>query len=151
VNPASGADAVQQMEDLSSPISAFLRDCCVMGRYHVEVDALWAAWKGWCEGDNRHPGTKAVFSRDLRAAVPTLKHRRPRKDDDRYHIYEGIGLRSEANTVENTPDHPDHEPAGQGSGQGGQGSSAMYSPYENPDRDAAWEQADARFKGGWKS
>ena len=31
VNPESGADAIQQMEDLSSPISAFIRDRCVVG------------------------------------------------------------------------------------------------------------------------
>ena len=63
VNPDSGADAYQQLEDLSSPISAFIRDRCVVGRQTVKVDALWAAWKTWCEEDNRPPGTKAVFGR----------------------------------------------------------------------------------------
>ena len=29
VNPESGNDAIQQIEDLSSPISAFIRDTCI--------------------------------------------------------------------------------------------------------------------------
>ena len=93
VMPASGQDAIQQLEDLSSPISAFIRDTCVIGDDAVEIDALWAAWKGWCEDDNRHPGTKAVFGRDLKAAVPTVKRTRRRTDDDRPYVYEGIALR----------------------------------------------------------
>ena len=57
---------IRQLEDLSSPISAFIRDKCVVARdVQVEVDALWTAWKQWCDGDNRPPGTKAVFGRDL--------------------------------------------------------------------------------------
>jgi putative DNA primase/helicase len=94
VNPASGAEAIQQLEDLSSPISAFIRDRCVVGSdYTVTVDALWLVWKSWCEGDNRHPGTRAVFGRDLRAVVPTLKRARPRDANDREYTYAGIGLR----------------------------------------------------------
>jgi putative DNA primase/helicase len=99
VNPESGKDAVRLMEDLSSPISAFVRDCCLVGgRYEVTRDALWGAWKTWCEDDNRPPGTKAVFGRDLRAAVPTLKDARPREQSEqdektaRVRTYQGIGL-----------------------------------------------------------
>jgi putative DNA primase/helicase len=93
-NPTSGKDAIQQLEDLSSPISAFVRDICTLGPYQVDVEALWTAWKAWCEGDNRHAGTKALFGRDLRAAVPTLKRIRPRGEERRY-AYEGIGLRDD--------------------------------------------------------
>jgi hypothetical protein len=41
------------------------------------VDAVWAAWKLWCEANNQPVGTKAMLGRDLRAAVPTLKRERP--------------------------------------------------------------------------
>jgi len=102
VNPVSGADAIQQLEDLSSPISAFVRDVCVVGRHQVEADTLWAEWKAWCAQDNRHAGTKAVFGRDLKAAVPSLRRVRPRGDaETRAYHYEGIGLRSE-NTLPRT-------------------------------------------------
>ena len=95
VSPPSGREAVQQLEDLSSPVSAFIRDTCVVEEGHrVEVDALWTVWKGWCEGENRHPGTKAGLGRDLKAAVPTVKKTRPRtEDEERPYVYEGIGLR----------------------------------------------------------
>ena len=94
VNPDSGSDAIQQLEDLSSPIGAFIRDMCVIGPHEVEVDRLWGAWKNWCESDNRHPGTKAVFGRNLRAAVPGVKRVKPRQDDDtRVYVYTGIDLR----------------------------------------------------------
>ena len=84
--PQSGRDAVQQLEDLSSPISAFIRDTCDVGTtQRVGVDDLWEHWKRWCTDDNRHPGTKAVFGRDLKAAVPTIKKARLRDDDDRAH------------------------------------------------------------------
>ena len=111
VNPETGKDAIQQMEDLSSPICAFLRDRCVVrGGCEVKVEALWVAWKTWCEGDNRPPGTKAVFGRDLRAAVPTLKHGRPREkgehgeQDERVYIYQGLGLRQDY--IGELPGHP---------------------------------------------
>ena len=94
-SPQSGKDAVQLLEDLASPISAFIRDTCVVGSTHqVEAETLWAAWKVWSEGENVPKGTKAVFGRDLKAAVPTVKRTRPRtEDEERSYVYEGIGLR----------------------------------------------------------
>jgi putative DNA primase/helicase len=92
--PASGQEAVQQLEDLASPVSAFVRDFCTLGAdQRVNVDDLWAAWKRWCTMENRSPGTKVMFGRDLRAAVPTLHKARPREDGDRRMVYEGIGLK----------------------------------------------------------
>ena len=127
VNPESGADAIRQMEDLSSPVSAFLRDQCVIGGANeVKVEALWTAWKTWCTGENRHPGTKELFGRDLRAAVPTLKKRRPRTDDgERDHLYQGLGLVD--TTFPNHGDHYDQPPAG----HSGHSGPAMYSPQDS--------------------
>ena len=95
VTPESGREAIQRLEDLSSPVSAFIRHRCIVGREcSVEVNVLWAAWKTWCKGDNRVLGTKGVFGRDLQAAAPMVRKTRPRKGDDRIQTYEGIGLRS---------------------------------------------------------
>ena len=61
-SPQSGKDAVQLLEDLSSPISAFIRDTCVVGGDQgVEVDALWTAWKSWCEGEKPAPRHQSGF------------------------------------------------------------------------------------------
>jgi putative DNA primase/helicase len=101
VNPASGQEAVTQLEDLSSPVSAFIRDRCIV-RFDADVPvrALWTAWKAWCDDNNQPPGTKAVLGRDLRAAVPTVKRERPRldgeepgEDEKREYVYNGLGLR----------------------------------------------------------
>jgi putative DNA primase/helicase len=88
--PSSSEEAIRQLEDLSSPVGAFVRDRCTVGpEQEVLVDELYEAWRSWCDDQGRdHPGTKATFGRDLHAAVPgvTTKGRRP---DNRY---VGIGL-----------------------------------------------------------
>jgi putative DNA primase/helicase len=145
VNPESGNDAIRQMEDLSSPISAFIRDRCVVGgRYQVKVDALWIGWKAWCEGDNRHPGTKAVFGRDLRAAVPTLKRARPRDEDDRDYAYEGIGLREEYSGSDLGPLGP-ASPSGP-SGPSGPSNTPLYPAQENTSADACCEGGSLQLR-----
>ena len=125
VNPESGREAVQELEDLSSPVSAFVRDGCVTGSYCAEPDALWEAWKCWCERENRHPGTKSVFGRDLKAAVPTVRRTRPRKNETRSYVYEGIGLREENRTDSGQPVGPPGPNGDDGAGPSGPRSTAM--------------------------
>ncbi len=98
--PSKAADeAMRQMEDLASPVGAFLRDkCSVKVGAQVPVDDLWTAWKSWCEDQGRAPGTKAVFGRDLMARAPTARKVRPRDGSgDRRHVYDGIALSGENN------------------------------------------------------
>lgn len=98
--PESGAAAIRQMEDLASPTAAFVRDTCVVDAgASVTVEDLWAAWKSWCDDENRGPGTKATFGRNLSAALPTVKKTRP-GDADRRYVYSGIGIGNETNNRE---------------------------------------------------
>jgi putative DNA primase/helicase len=94
--PESAAEAVQDLDDLGSPIAAFLRERCVVapGRV-VEAGRLFEVWTEWSKTQGReHPGTAQSFGRDLRAAVPGLLVTRPRDDEgSRIRMYEGIGLR----------------------------------------------------------
>lgn len=93
VQPESSADLREQMDDLSSPIAAFLRDKCVIDdRCEVRVSALFEAWKSWCEANNREAGTPQVFGRDLLAAAPRIRITRPNDDGERVRVYQGIGL-----------------------------------------------------------
>ena len=91
--PKSSAEAISQLEDLASPMAAFLRERC---KFEVEasvvVDTLWAAWKSWCEGQGVGPGTKAIFGRDLRAAAPLVRKVRPRDQGAGSHEYSGLRL-----------------------------------------------------------
>jgi putative DNA primase/helicase len=98
--PASSLDAVRELEDIASPVAAFVRDRCVIGAQHeIDVDTLWHAWKAWCgdQGWDR-TGTRQIFGRDLRAALPALRKIQPRdQDGDRYRAYQGIALRPQRN------------------------------------------------------
>jgi len=69
VMPASSGEAVQEFEDLGSPIGAFIRERCV-----VETSTLFESWCEWSKQQGRdHPGTAQTFGRDLRAAFPVSR------------------------------------------------------------------------------
>ena len=89
--PTSSADAIREMEDLASPVGAFLRDKCRF-RHDLEiaVEALYKAYRQWCEDNGRPASNSATFGRDLRAAKPGLKVVRHRPSRDRY--YDGVDL-----------------------------------------------------------
>jgi putative DNA primase/helicase len=117
VQPATAREAVAELEDLASPISAFLRDRCGTGPGHeVECARLYNAWAAWCRDQHRdHPGTLQAFGRDLRAAVPDLSVVQHRGDDKRERHYQGVGLidlpkAAPAPTHDGPPeDHPVNE------------------------------------------
>lgn len=91
VQPASVEDAIRDLEDLASPVSAFVRERCVVGPGHrAWIDDLYRAWQAWCEQDGRTIVThKQTFGRDLAAAVPGILRRR---GTGMASFYEGIGL-----------------------------------------------------------
>jgi putative DNA primase/helicase len=94
IQPTSAAEAVQELEDLGSPIGVFLRERCELKPTRtVEVDQLFGAWRGWCETQGRdHPGTRQSFGRDLRAACPGLGMSQFGTKECRQRFYVGIGL-----------------------------------------------------------
>jgi putative DNA primase/helicase len=97
VQPRSSVEVAQELEELGSPISAFLRECCEVGpEKEVEIDTLYEKWRNYCNIQGRdRPTTKQVFGRDLRAAVPTLKVIQPRDGKERSRLYKGVGLKPE--------------------------------------------------------
>jgi len=92
VQPDSVREAIQELEDLASPVGAFVRDCCVVGPGHrVWIDDLYREWRSWCERDGRSVmTTKQTFGRDLMAACAGLKSR---VGSGNLRFYEGIGLK----------------------------------------------------------
>ncbi|MCA9233221.1 MAG: hypothetical protein KDA57_21425, partial [Planctomycetales bacterium] len=92
--PDSGLEALTDMADLASPVSAFVRDCCeVDQRLSIEIADLYDSWKNWCnaQGRERYVGTIQAFGRDLLAAVPNVQRRSLRAGASRVRVYEGIG------------------------------------------------------------
>ncbi len=91
--PEAHAEAVHEMEDLSSPVLAFVRERCEVGSgRRIWVDDLYAAWRTWCEENGRNTvASKQVFGRDLAAAVPGVVCRR---NSVRGRFYDGVALRA---------------------------------------------------------
>lgn len=95
VQPEASADAIRELEDLGSPVAAFVREQCnVESGLTVEMSMLYRAWTQWCSDQGRdHPGTVQTFGRDLRAVIPGLGVSQPRVEGNRVRRYEGVGLR----------------------------------------------------------
>jgi putative DNA primase/helicase len=93
--PSSSTEVVQELEDLGSPISAFLRECCDVGEGGmVDTDKLYSGWCTWCIVNGRdHPGNAQSFGRDLRAALPEIKISQPRDGVNRKRAYSGLKLK----------------------------------------------------------
>lgn len=96
--PDSSAGAVAELEELGSPITAWLEDCCVMaeGR-QTSIRDLYSSWAAWCDESGRvRPGDVQTFARDMRASLPGIELIRPRVGGKRERLYDGIDLTLEA-------------------------------------------------------
>ena len=99
LQPESGQELLDDLQDLASPIGAFTRDCCIIGpEFEARIDDLFSGWRKWCEAHGRdRTGTRETFAKDLRAAFAQIQKRRPRcgdlASDRRETTYMGIGLR----------------------------------------------------------
>jgi putative DNA primase/helicase len=94
--PVSGQEAIRELEELGSPVAAFVRDSCEIRPGAEETaDDLYSAWKDWCEENGReHTGTKQTFMRDLRSVVPAITERQIRTGNDkRVRKYEGVAVK----------------------------------------------------------
>jgi putative DNA primase/helicase len=93
--PASSADAILALQDLVSPMAAFVRDHCTIGiGRQVPVTELYAQWKTWCEDNGRKPSSIQIFGRDLRPVVPRLRVAQSRDGETRERCYVGLALKS---------------------------------------------------------
>lgn len=92
LQPASASDAVRALEELGSPMAAFVSDCCELGAAHeVECSALFSRWRAWCEQQGReHAGNAQSFGRDLRAVCTEVKDARRWVDGEARRYYTGI-------------------------------------------------------------
>ena len=84
IQPASAKQALEQLEDLSSPIGAFVRERCETGAaFSVSTSDVFNAWVEWCAGQRRpgrrHAGRTAprdrsglVWRRDRERAAATV-------------------------------------------------------------------------------
>ena len=91
--PASTDEAIRALQDLASPVAAFVREQCVTGpAYEVVIDTIYGRWKEWAEVNGNKAGAKNTFGRNLRAVVPGLRVTQPRDGESRDRVYQGVGL-----------------------------------------------------------
>jgi putative DNA primase/helicase len=89
-------EAIATMQDLASPVGAFVRERCKLDPgAEIAVDDLYGEYKSWCEISEYPKSPKAHFGRDLRAACPSVRKRRPRDGSKRHFVYAGIRLRKD--------------------------------------------------------
>ena len=65
----------------------------------VGVDDLYDAYKAWCVDSEHQKASKAVFGRDLRAVVSSVRKIRPGRrpgEKRRKPVYSGVSLRTPA-------------------------------------------------------
>jgi putative DNA primase/helicase len=97
--PESSSEAILQLQDLVSPVAAFVRERCERGREHdIEARELYVEWKTWADDSGHHVTTAQTFGRDLRAVMPELRIVRPHNLPRRYG-----GLRIKQRTTHSDP------------------------------------------------
>ena len=92
--PESARQAVEELENLSAPVNAFVKErCTVAPGLTCHVDKLFKGWREWCETNGiRQPGSSQVFGKNLRAAYPYITTTQPRTSQGRERVYRGIEL-----------------------------------------------------------
>jgi putative DNA primase/helicase len=75
--PDASLAAIRQLENLASPVRAFLRDWCETSDADasVRVKELYAAYRHWCSDHGVGVSNSIVFGRNLHAAQPSSKVR----------------------------------------------------------------------------
>lgn len=69
VLPPASEEAVLAIQEQSSPIVAFLAECCDEAEHcDVPKDELYEAWRGWCERFGHRPGNKGKLTQLLATA-----------------------------------------------------------------------------------
>lgn len=93
LQPATSEEAIEEIADLTSPVSAFVRDAIEVGKGKtVSADRLFEAWQKWCKEQGRDShGTLQMFAKDFRSAMPDVHKVRHRPDFKAW--YEGIDVK----------------------------------------------------------
>jgi putative DNA primase/helicase len=91
--PRAGMAILDDFARLSSPVRAFLEDCCQVGPgFEVRSDVLREEWEQWCQRHGHEPGGDSKFGASLRAADPRIERIRRREEGRQPYFYKGVRL-----------------------------------------------------------
>jgi len=101
IQPKSGMVLSSEMEEMTSPITAFVEDCCIMEpTARVSKQDLFDRWRDWCDAQGRdHPGSQAMFGRQFNAAHPEIQTEHSRLSGVRQRTYVGVRIRRSSDIV----------------------------------------------------
>jgi len=100
LQPTASKEAIQELEDLASPVGAFIRDRCQFGPDRsIEIEELYKVYRQWAEEQGQRASSRQIFGRDLRAARAELKVVRPWAGDRRRQ-YVGISINESADRAD---------------------------------------------------
>lgn len=91
LQPKTGQATVEESKRLSSPIGAFVEDCCFQHGC-IETSKLYEVWKLWCSDEGREPGSKQSFGARLKAVIPHLQTEGEMRGGKRLRLYGGVSL-----------------------------------------------------------
>ena len=95
IEPESGRELAAQLEEITSPISSFVDQHCIIDPdEQVDVPDLYEAYQRWCHSTGREPTNDSVFGRDLQTRFPSVKRRQRGASAGRMRFYQGIKLSS---------------------------------------------------------
>jgi putative DNA primase/helicase len=92
--PKSAADLRDRLMGITSPVKAFLEECCnVAPTASVVCGELYKAHRKWLKGHGHdYMPTAEIFGRDLAAAIPGLQRFQERDGEKRHWMYRGVAL-----------------------------------------------------------
>ena len=95
-HPSAGEDILRAFVYQSSPVQAFVDECCEVGPDEVvSRKHLQLAWRVWCESNGHMAGSVNNLGCKLRAVVPRLKDSQRRVNGERERFYFGLTLSPE--------------------------------------------------------
>ncbi len=88
VEPESGREMSTQMNQMASPVAAFIQDRCEVNEsLKTPCRDLYSEWCDWCDSVGLTHGSAADFGKQVAAAMPTLKRTR---STGNVWIYKGV-------------------------------------------------------------
>ena len=95
IQPTAADELLAELNDLTSPVSVFVRECCNVGpEYEVQRGDLYEAYARWAKEHGRqHVEDEGGFGRALRAALPVVGTVKHRINGQHIRFYAGVDLK----------------------------------------------------------
>lgn len=106
----AGREAKDDFTELTSPITAFVKECCILGdRKEIATEQLYTSYKKWCEENGRGKPSSQRFKNDVRGAFSQVTKCRKRLEgwdsevgtDNRIYCFVGVDLKPEYKNASN--------------------------------------------------